>query len=58
MVNVASQVADASSLFHSSSHMVNVHKTHLAFGYGSINWAETNNPAVAVYIYEYDGKNG
>jgi len=55
-VNVADQLADKNSLFHSISKMVNIHKQHLAFGYGSLNWVETNNPAVAVYTREYNGE--
>ncbi len=55
-VNAADQLADKNSLFHSIRGMVNIRKQHLAFGYGSLNWVETNNPAVAVYTREYKGE--
>ena len=52
-VNVASQLADESSLFHSISRMVNIRKRYEAFGRGSMQWVEKGNPAVAVYTREY-----
>jgi maltose alpha-D-glucosyltransferase/alpha-amylase len=53
-VNVASQFADKNSLFHSISRMINIRKSHRAFGRGSMQWVETDNPAVAVYAREYE----
>jgi maltose alpha-D-glucosyltransferase/alpha-amylase len=55
-VNVASQLADKNSLFHSISRMVNIRKSHHAFGRGSMQWVETDNPAVAVYARKYENE--
>jgi maltose alpha-D-glucosyltransferase/alpha-amylase len=52
-VNVASQLADKDSLFHSISRMVNIRKGHAAFGRGTMEWIETNNPALAAYTRGY-----
>jgi len=48
-VNVANQLADKTSLFHSIRHMITVRKKHLTFGRGSIGWIETGNHALAAY---------
>jgi maltose alpha-D-glucosyltransferase/alpha-amylase len=48
-VNVAAQVADKESLFHSISHMVNIRKQHQAFGRGIMEWLITDNPHLAMY---------
>ena len=52
-VNVASQLADPDSLFHSISRMVNIRKQHHAFGRGTMEWIITDNPAFAVYTRNY-----
>jgi maltose alpha-D-glucosyltransferase / alpha-amylase len=48
-INVAAQMEDKGSLFHSLSRMVNVRKQHQAFGRGSIEWVMTENPHLAMY---------
>lgn len=52
-VNVASQTADPSSLWHAIRHMIGVRKRHPAFARGSLQWVETDNPAVAVFAREH-----
>ena len=52
-VNVASQLADPNSLFHSISRMVHIRKEHPAFGRGDMNWVEIDNPSLAVYTRTY-----
>ena len=52
-VNVASQLADPTSLFHSIRHMIQVRKQHRAFGHGSMEWMTTDNPALAIYRRQY-----
>ena len=52
-VNVASQLADKTSLFHSIRHMIQVRKQHRVFGQGSMEWVVTDNPALAVYTRRY-----
>jgi maltose alpha-D-glucosyltransferase/alpha-amylase len=49
-VNVAMQMSDRGSLFHSISRMVNVRKGHHAFGRGSMDWVITDNPHLAMYV--------
>jgi maltose alpha-D-glucosyltransferase / alpha-amylase len=49
-VNVASQLADKSSLFHTISRMVHIRKEHPAFGRGAMDWVQTDNPSLAVYM--------
>jgi maltose alpha-D-glucosyltransferase/alpha-amylase len=48
-VNVAAQMADKGSLFHSVSRMVNIRKQHQAFGRGVMAWLITDNPQLAMY---------
>jgi maltose alpha-D-glucosyltransferase/alpha-amylase len=48
-VNVARQVADEHSLFHSISRMVKIRKQQSAFGRGSMEWVTTDLPSLAVY---------
>ncbi len=48
-VNVARQMADPNSLFHSIARMVNIRKQHQAFGRGTLDWVLTDNPRLAVY---------
>src|SRR6185503_2589976 len=52
-LNVAGQVADPNSLFHTISKMIRVRKEHQAFGRGSMEWVDTDNPAIAVYKRTY-----
>ena len=52
-INVASQMADKDSLFHSISRMVNIRKQHHTFGRGSMDWVITDNPSLAMYIRTY-----
>ncbi len=52
-LNVASQVAEQNSLFHAISKMIHVRKQHQAFGRGSMEWVDTDNPALAVYTRTY-----
>jgi maltose alpha-D-glucosyltransferase/alpha-amylase len=49
-VNVARQVADEHSLFHSISRMVKIRKQQTAFGRGSMAWVTTDQPSLAVYL--------
>jgi maltose alpha-D-glucosyltransferase / alpha-amylase len=53
-VNVASQMSDPDSLFNSMRRMIAVRRKHDAFGSSSMEWVETGNSAVAVYIREYE----
>lgn len=53
-VNVASQMEDPASLYHSIQKMIAVRKKHAAFGSSSMEWIETGNPAVAVYIRQHN----
>ena len=48
-VNVARQLADKTSLFHSIKRMVDVRRRHSVFGRGSMAWVITDNPSAAVY---------
>jgi maltose alpha-D-glucosyltransferase / alpha-amylase len=48
-VNVAAQRADAGSLFNLLRRMITVRKTHAAFGWGNLTWADTGTNAVAAY---------
>jgi len=52
-INVAHQLADKTSLFHSISHMVNIRKQHHTFGHGTMEWVITDNPSFAVYTRSY-----
>jgi maltose alpha-D-glucosyltransferase / alpha-amylase len=52
-INVASQLVDKNSLFHSISRMVNIRKQHHAFGRGSMEWVITDNPSLATYTRKY-----
>jgi len=55
-INVANQLADQDSLFHSISHMVNQRKQHHTFGRGSMEWVETDNPSFAAYTRKYQNE--
>jgi maltose alpha-D-glucosyltransferase/alpha-amylase len=52
-VNVAKQLADKRSLFHSISRMVNIRKRHHTFGRGTMEWIISDNPAFAMYTRSY-----
>jgi maltose alpha-D-glucosyltransferase/alpha-amylase len=56
-VNVVNQLADSDSLFHSISRMINARKEHHAFGSGTMQWIQTDNPSFAVYQRQYEGEN-
>jgi len=49
-VNVARQINESDSLFNSIKKMIAIRKKHAAFGSSSMEWVETGNSAVAVYI--------
>jgi maltose alpha-D-glucosyltransferase/alpha-amylase len=55
-VNVADQLDDPASLFHTTKRMVTVHKAHKAFGWGNFEWVDVQNHQVAAYIREYQGE--
>jgi len=52
-LNVTGQLADKNSLFHAISKMIQVRKQYQAFGRGSMEWVDTDNPAIAVYTRTY-----
>jgi trehalose synthase len=52
-VNVASQMNDPDSLFHSIKKMIAARKAHEAFGSSDMEWVETGNPHVAVYTRQH-----
>ena len=54
-VNVASQINDPDSLFRAIKRMIAVRKNHVAFGGSSMEWIETGNPSVAVYLRQHEG---
>ena len=54
-VNVASQINNPDSFFRSVKRMIALRKAHPAFGGSGMEWIDTGNPAVAVYIREHDG---
>jgi maltose alpha-D-glucosyltransferase/alpha-amylase len=55
-VNVAAQIKDADSLFHTLQRMIQIRKEHHAFGRGTLTWLETNNASVLALQREYDGE--
>jgi maltose alpha-D-glucosyltransferase/alpha-amylase len=52
-INVASQMVDKDSLFHSISRMINIRKQHHTFGRGNMEWVVTDNPSLAIYTRAY-----
>jgi len=52
-VNVARQIQNTNSLFHTTRLMIGIRKQHPAFGRGSMEWLNVNNPAIAAYTREY-----
>ena len=53
-INVASQQAAPESLLKTISHMIAVRKAYPEFGYGTFEWAQCDNPAIAAYWRKYD----
>jgi maltose alpha-D-glucosyltransferase/alpha-amylase len=49
-VNVAAQLRDPHSQFHTIRKMIALRKRHAAFGDSSMEWVEIGNPAVAAYL--------
>ena len=49
-VNVAAQMQDPISLFHTIRRMIAIRKGHPAFGSSSMEWVELGNPSVAAYL--------
>ena len=54
LINVAAQVNDLNSLFHTIKRMIAVRKRHAAFASSGMEWVEALNPAVAVYVRHYE----
>jgi maltose alpha-D-glucosyltransferase/alpha-amylase len=54
-VNVANQINDPDSLFRVIKRMISIRKTHTAFGGSNMEWIETGNPSVAVYLRQHEG---
>ena len=52
-VNVVDQQSDPASLFNAMRKMIRVRKAYPAFSWGSFQWAETGNAAVAAYFRTY-----
>ena len=48
-VNVAAQRADPNSLLNCVRHMLSIRKQHPAFGWGTFDWEDTGNNAIAAY---------
>ena len=48
-VNVAAQRADPNSLLNCVRHMLTIRKQHPAFGWGTFDWEDTGNNAIAAY---------
>ncbi|HET9907350.1 MAG TPA: maltose alpha-D-glucosyltransferase, partial [Anaerolineales bacterium] len=55
-VNVASQLADKSSVFYAIKKLIQIRKQYRAFGRGTMEWVETGNPAVAAYLRKYESE--
>ena len=55
-VNVAAQTKSPDSLLRTIQRMISLRKRHPAFGSSNMEWIETGNPAVAVYLRERDGE--
>jgi maltose alpha-D-glucosyltransferase/alpha-amylase len=49
-VNVAAQLRDPHSLFHTIQKMIALRKRHAAFGGSSMEWVEIGNPTVAAFV--------
>ncbi|HUI88460.1 MAG TPA: maltose alpha-D-glucosyltransferase [Anaerolineales bacterium] len=55
-VNVAAQMRNPDSLYHTIRRMVAVRKEHPAFGCGDFEWADSGTNAIAGYQRTYDGE--
>ena len=55
-VNVASQINDPDSLFRAIKRMIAIRKKYAAFGGSSMEWIETGNPSVAVYVRQHQNE--
>jgi len=53
-VNVARQLDDRDSLFHRIRRMIDIRKQTPALGHGSMEWIQTENPALAAYQRTFD----
>jgi glycosidase len=49
-VNVAAQLGDPHSLYHTIRKMIALRRRHAAFGGSSIEWVKIGNPTVAAYL--------
>ncbi|MBM3126673.1 MAG: DUF3459 domain-containing protein [Chloroflexi bacterium] len=49
-VNVAAQLVDKDSLFHTIRRMISIRREHPAFGNGATTWIDAGNPSTAVYL--------
>src|SRR5574340_1595481 len=49
-VNVATQLMDPNSLFHTVQKMIALRKHHAAFAGSDMEWVEAGSPAVAAYL--------
>lgn len=56
-INVANQMSDENSLFHSLQKMIAVRKENKAFAGSDMEWIDARNPAVAVYVRQHEGDN-
>ncbi|MEW6083227.1 MAG: maltose alpha-D-glucosyltransferase [Chloroflexota bacterium] len=54
-INVAEQLKQESSLFHSIRRMIEVRKKCPAFGHGAMEWVNVDNPALAIYTRSLQG---
>ena len=54
-VNVAEQMKSQDSLLHAIQRMIALRKQQPAFGGAGLDWIETDNPAVAVYLRKHEG---
>jgi maltose alpha-D-glucosyltransferase/alpha-amylase len=55
-VNVTAQLNDHGSLVNLIRRMVEIHKTHRVFGWGSFDWIDTSTMAVAAYLRSYQSE--
>ncbi len=54
-INVAGQVDEKDSLFHTIRRMIEARKKYPAFGHGAMEWINVDNPALAVYTRSLQG---
>jgi len=56
-VNVADQTAHLASMYYMIKNMIAVRKVHRAFGWGTFDWADVNDPrSIAGYYRSYKGE--